>query len=298
MTSKPIIKGYKYFYNENELIFYNEDRVLEINGNSTREIIKILPYLNGTFTLEEISIKSNQPIELVEQIFNVLKNKELVKIEIEESISVSNESLNLFNFLSQYCEDLNDVLKDIEQLKNTKVGVIGDKKLIGVIEKKMNSLFQLEGFCDSNNYDFVIAIGFSEDYTLYEKLNNLSIQRGFPFLRGVLNANSFSVGPIFEPFNTCCYECFIGRITSNSNPILLNKIIKNEKEKKINEEPIRIMLGAIDLFLGNIMMQCIKYNSTILQTDILGKEYNFSFSNLESSLNNIYKIPLCRICHK
>lgn len=292
-----ILKGYFYRFENDDLVFFNQNKRVAMQGETTSDIVEILPFFDGSHSIKDISLKSGLPENYVSAIINSLHQNEIITFinSIDEYGHHSNFELSVLqNYSYKYINDYDDFNIDKNIFFSKDIKILGNNKLSKFIANQLSTIYNINSE-SSNKSDLVIAVDYFENQELFISSERSATELNIPFIRIIANNNNLHIGPAFIPFEGACYNCYLSRLYSN---YLQPDIQKDygELHQKIDDRVLASLPGIADVLVGFIKNQVTKLFSRHLQCDIVGHEYLYNLDSLESFLSPIYKIPGCRLC--
>ncbi len=138
------------------------------------------------------------------------------------------------------------------------------------------------------------------DLLLYNRINNIALQKKFTWTMAALDGVDGVIGPTFIPYESCCYVCYEMRLESNMIHYNAFKEYKKIVEKGVpgNIQPFVLgLMGISDIIAGFLTYDCVRGIAT---------EYAFTFGkviriNFQSGMvetNEVLKLPRCPSCGK
>ncbi|TKD69773.1 hypothetical protein [Pseudalkalibacillus hwajinpoensis] len=289
----PIIRNYFYeIISSNELIFFYNKKNLTFTGKSVGLIIKILPFLNGEYKTEDISVETSIGLSQVEEIIQLLINKRIVflKHKVNNLQTINNEQSSLFNSINNNNLTENDALEEFSNITLKKVYVEGESTLVGKLVNAVQEILVVT--TKQDEADLIIGIDNYENKTLFSKLNDLSLSKAKPFIKAVIEEQEYNIGPIFST-KSSCYICYWNRLYSNyQNPKkdwqYYEKYNENVKDKYY-------FPGLEEMFINSLKINIIKFFGSY-RSQLFFNEYNYNPIKMEGNLNYILKVPGCARC--
>ncbi|HDR7762422.1 hypothetical protein [Bacillus cereus] len=299
LNYKPILDSYCFVKNEDGgIVFFNRDTYLNLNGDSVEDILVLIPLLTGELSTEQLAAELELPIEYLCDIINLLSENNIVKNYdmLEKYKFVDKELQRYEKFISNLTGSISSAFGDIEDTYAKKVILMGNEELQEYVKKALGIKFTFLEMNQIQSADLIIAVDFFENEDLFSEVNEISNIYKIPFLRSLVQEQEFSIGPIFIPKETSCYNCFLSRKISNcENPYLSYKYLK-KYNSEWNETHISLIPGTIEMFSFHILSFIMKYFSNYMPCEIIGKEFTYNVFNLSSNLNPVLKVPGCSKC--
>ena len=295
---KPKLHGFNFIEEEKKLTFFNQKDYITFSGKSVQDILLLLPLLNGKYTTETIAEKVEFPIEYTCQIIELLISKNIVKnYDLNKSIILNDKELKRFeNFMIQITGSYASFHKDLERNFSRNIIILGNDELKSKVREVLGNVFNIIDIDNIERAHLIIGIDFCENKSLFKQVDELSQKYNIPFLRALIENETFTIGPLFIPNKSSCYSCYLSRSISNlENPKLNNKY-REKNALEFDEAYISLIPGTIEILAYNMYSFIWKYFANNLNCEIIGKEYTFNVYNLESSLNPVLKVPGCQVC--
>ncbi|AEW53697.1 TPA: hypothetical protein ACGXMA_005334 [Bacillus cereus] len=299
LNYKPIIDSYCFVKEDDEgLTFFNRDTYINFHGGSVEDIFALIPLLTGKLSTEQLAEKLELPIEYMCDIIKLLDEKNIIKnYDLQEKYKFMDKELQRYErFISNLTGSLSSAFEGIEAIYTKKIVLMGNEELQESVRKACGTKFSFLEMSQIQNASLIIAVDFCENENLFSEANELSKCYKVPFLRGVVQEQYFSIGPIFISNETGCYNCFLSRkITNYENSYLSYKYMK-KYNSEWNETHVGVIPGTIEMLSFNILSFIMKYFSDCMPCEIIGKEFTYNVFNLSSNLNPVLKVPGCSIC--
>lgn len=300
INNKLLLKNSFYEFNreKEELLFYTDKKEYVFKGKSTFDLMDIFPLLNKENTIESIAKSLNLPIEYITQIIQILVDKNLI-IFNSDNRYFSNKSLENLCLSVTHSDSKLVSTETISTFIGRKLGVVGNEDVFTELFKSLEGIFDLEFINDINaneiNYDFLIAVDVFENINFFKKVNQFCYENNTEFLKIILTSDEISVGPIFIPTESSCYQCWLNRyITNLEDPSTFIKIGKNYSTTVSDS---KLFPGTIEVAAGLIKRQIINYFNVNSSCSLVNNEYYLNLNNFDSYLSPVLKIPNCIICN-
>ncbi|MEK4970970.1 hypothetical protein NSQ89_01090 [Niallia sp. FSL R7-0648] len=207
-----------------------------------------------------------------------------------------NDSLENLILITKNASDINN---EINRIKKTKIGVIGEEKLVSTLTKDLECIFEMVDIDEliniGNDIDLLVVFNNYENIHLLKLVNEIAHETNLKYLRVNLNKEILEVGPLFIPHKTSCYNCFINRTISNLNhPEIYLNFINNlgAFESQIKNYPDLQSLSSS--IIKNYIVNYFINNS--YSELLLGKEISINLFDFEKSTSVIMKVPNCKFC--
>jgi len=327
--TRPQIKEFVHFFplnkNEYQIRIGEDDFVYKLKGESADYLTKILPYLNGKYTIKEIISKTRLNRKIVCLILDKLKDflidadtvnkrkykkfrdqikffslwskkpmvmQKMITDSITCVVNYGNLALEMIESLYAsgfqkilVCDD-SRALKENRFLSATKIYKKDSKQRIYLNDKKI---------CEKITLIVVCLDAF--DPSFCEEVNEFAVTTEKPclFLRKNGVASGI-VGPLVVPFLTACFKCLDLRIKANLD--FYDEYIAYEnylRKKRVNKDTP--CLKSLDKVLANLaIMEIIKYitgfeSPTTFSRYLIVNQIDFSFET-----HDVLKLPRCPVC--
>lgn len=217
-----------------------------------------------------------------------------------DDISFSNPILgNLYQSMMIHSENNTVPKETIKAFVGRRIGVIGKKDICMELLKSFNNIFDLKFISNINdndlNYDFLIAIDVFENINFFKEVNKFCYENNIDFIRITLTSDEINVGPIFIPYESACYQCWLNRfITNFDDPSTFIKIGTNYSTTPLDS---KLSPGTIEVATGLIKRQIINFFDTYSSCPLVNNEYYLNLKTFDSHLSPVLKIPNCIICN-
>ncbi|WP_400247674.1 hypothetical protein AB3U99_11365 [Niallia sp. JL1B1071] len=252
-----------YLKGKEELNIATIDREFSISGKSARDISIVINTCNGINTVEDIRKETGFSLEYLEQIINFLKEKNIINGNFLQNETKGDNLENLLLITKKG----SDITKDINRIRKSKVGVIGQHSLVSEQKNQLESIFEIIDVdelisLNSEKIDLLIVLNQYESFNQLKFVNEIAQENRIKYLRVNLNKEILEIGPLFIPKQTACYNCFLNRTISNLNypEIYLNFIKKiNNLDSQIKNYPD---LQSMSVYIiKNYLVNYFAYNS-------------------------------------
>ena len=245
----------------------------------------------------------------------LIQNKTIEQIKKKIGTKENNKILDeIINLLIEN-ELINNNYKNENYYSKIRLGIIGNGLLTSSIyelSKKKNFLnskiFSFEKLNDNRiesivkEFDFLIVDSSSWSPIHLQLINKLCIryQKKWLLVNGI-EEFTIKIGPLFDPTETGCYECFNSRIKSNhSFPELLSTyeeyLIKNKSISKPDQNLIPGIDLMIDMASNVVIFEIIKLYSKLTIPESLNHLIVFNLYNYEFSKHYLLRKPFCEVC--
>lgn len=299
----PVFKGLYYSINDEndskELILTNNKKSTKVTGEMVNVLEQIIPLLDGYHSISEISSLLDLSTDYVGKVLDLLQEKNFVILnDVEYSSKFVKEGNELEKYFSNYLNNKMDILDQLDIFSNTSIYIIGNANIKYYLGKSLESIINVVIVNDFeeinvNNCSLLIACDTYENISFFKDVDkNCSINH-LHYLKLVTEWNELKIGPIFLSGNLC-YECYISRIYSN-NPNYRHIT----KANSVSSENFRdsVLPGSVELLVGILKIQVIKFFSSILKSDIVFNEYVISLEDFTSQISPLYSLPNCEACN-
>ncbi len=286
------LNGFNYDFKDNKLSVFSETKEFNLTGPSVNEIISILKHCSGHYTKDEIYKKLNLNEEYFNQIINFLIEKNIIKFS-----SRGNNDLVSY-LLNNTLIDEQEIIKERNFLKSRKIKLLGDSKLVNLLNSELNEYFNSEILTvdTQENYDqeplYILAYSYEnikkfKDFLIKARKKNLT------FLRVVIDEDSLKMGPIYVPNETVCYSCYLSRLVSNKDyPEIFIKYNSSELFSDIdNFSNEHLMISS-----KYLIKHLIKAISNYLDSELYEKEIYYNFFEDQLVFNKVLTLPNCQYC--
>lgn len=293
---------------ENRFLFHDKDNNFIIKDKTN--LLKILiPYLNGKYTIIEISKKTGTSIEKIERVIALLKPNGLINILNKNSKELTKEE-DLF--FSRYNLDNSQI---IQKLGESEIVVITMASfgscLVDELSKfqfKKLSIINLEPSSNSvktniknkiedslfKNSNLIIFCSDGKNVKEHHEFNKLFMKLNKSWLSARYYGDIGEIGPLVIPHKTACFNCCDCRLKSDADYLQdylqIEDYFKNHKEKR-GSLPI-----FTEIFAKYILIEIIKFLTNYTAPITINKILAIDFKNSNNTFYPILKVPNCPIC--
>jgi len=236
--------------------------------------------------------------------YNVLSGKTLDEIHVE----LSAVKIGIIG-ASQLSQNLLSNLMSSNLLLNFSVGVTDDENAEFNELLKPDNVSLIYHYAPINSIeaqsiiresDFIIVNSNYHNHPLFKWVNELCLIEGKTWVRIVTDGLNAEVGPLFIPYDSCCYSCLHFRSQSNMNVEELafdniyadHAIHSNSKEESIKHStfyPVNSLSASIAY--SEIMRHLIGMRSSLINQCI--KVYSSDFSLKRDHIHKYYNCVTC-----
>ena len=248
-------------FNNRKLSIINklDKKKYEISGEDIQNIIKILPYLTGTYNLDRICEITKVDTQLLSEIIEQLKSINL----IQEYIS---------NELELYI--INDGgYKSIKLQKK----LINNERLTDI--EKFEGKDYLEKVNRISNKSLIICINSDYNKKFIQKIEELSLINKINYLNISIFHDKAIIGPLLSYEDGPCHKC-------------LEKSLTLTSEKY--SEPVPLLYDSI---IEMIVHEVLRFTKQKTYVNTFNTAIEVDFSDLEFKKTKIYRYPNCNQCY-
>ncbi|HNY11781.1 MAG TPA: TOMM precursor leader peptide-binding protein [Candidatus Wallbacteria bacterium] len=278
MIEKPLIKHHFQMEILKEKVYlFSENENFILKGRLYTSIASLMDGKRSCHEIADMLSENFYPAE-VYYAFEIMEKKGYIT---EDSPCFNAEEKKFWNSLGFHTKDVE------EKLKNTHLSLIS----IGN-HRKMASLLKKYKIEVSSESKFMVVI--TDDY-MHESLSEINrenLKTCRPWLLVKPSGLIPSIGPLFIPGKTACYECFSNRYKANReiNDSIFQKMLKD-----------KIMPSATMPFTGDIVyqmsvMEIARYIAEGKNERLEGKIISFNSLNLKTKEHILIKRPECNSC--
>lgn len=271
----------------------------EVTGASAADLLRLVPFLDGTHSINDAATKSGLSVELTETIVAYLAEQGLVVNLDQDDGPETNEQTD---FLARY-----DVLsaghEPARRLSASRVMVIGEAswaddiaealKRIGVGAVARDKAFP-QVLPEQTSLCVVCDGGAGP--SIFREANRMLSDMRTPWLRVCVVADLLMVGPLFIPGVTACYTCYETRLISNAYPVD-SSLRLYRHELFHGRGRAGASFGAAGMLVGGLVaLTALKFLSVAMTCELVGNEYTLDISTLDSALHPVLRVPGCPVC--
>ncbi|MGR5907838.1 hypothetical protein ACT7DL_15445 [Bacillus paranthracis] len=132
LNYKPILDSYCFVKEESEeIVFFNRDTYITLNGDSVEDILDLIPLLSGELSTEQLAKKLELPIEYLCEIIKVLDENNIIKnYDMLEKYKFMDKDLQRYEkFISNLTGSVSSAFGDIEVTHTKKIVLMGNREL-------------------------------------------------------------------------------------------------------------------------------------------------------------------------
>lgn len=223
VPDRPQLKPwYRLAREDGRLVLEYGGKALVLEGEATTRLLPaLLPLLDGTRTMEEITATLGEPIELA--VVNALallgRHGLLTEEDDEEWPSPQTETAR---FLAATSPRGWSPARAAQAVSTARVAVAGD----GAAATEVARLLRLAGLAEveraslvgpAPSSDLVVAAPAPRELPALADWNTSALASGTSWVAALpFDGSIAAVGPLFVPSETCCYECYRLRRATNS----------------------------------------------------------------------------------
>jgi bacteriocin biosynthesis cyclodehydratase domain-containing protein len=300
LPARPALKPwYRVFHDDDRLLLQYGESVVTFEGRAVRRLLPaLLPLLDGTRTLGEIVEVVGSPVRrAVEQALALLDQHGLLTEAVEAAEALAASERRSAEFLAAIDPAGRSPAALLSAIRTARVAVAGGGSLawevasslrrsgVGVVEH-----VPLRG-ARTNRYDLVVAAPSGEELPALSGWNEAALAASLPWLQllpfdGVLSA----IGPLYEPGETGCFECFRLRRASN--------VDCGDDFLALQDVPVRLPASASLEQTAAGLAATIALRRLALQDQFLPGTWYALEPALQPALGAhvLYRVPRCPAC--
>ena len=285
---------------ENELLFKTEENIVSVQGRSTELIKKILKYLDGSNSIDDIAKKTKLSIQLINDISSKLSQAGLVFDEEKTLYKHQYKDDKRSNFFSKK-KGLNNRFVPLKNLEMSSALLIGVNPIIKIISNSLSSYGvditnkNTLNYKSANSINSDIVVICESNSGLHSSINKTFLKKDKKWI-GVRFYGAYGeIGPFVIPYKSPCYECYNLRIKSNLNNKELAFSEFSEKSKIC--KVYNYGLPSFYNILGELAaIEVIRILSKYEKPKTLGNVMRIDFNTQIIEHVPFLKIPNCLSC--
>lgn len=282
-------------------------------------------------------IEFNNIVNVIEKLSNKysensLKNLVDYLIDIHaivtESYYKNIESVdNNFNYNIRYYLAKEDKIKEVHDLLNGKIGLVGNREFLEEIIKefisvniigKINATIlngpnekQDVNNCSISNFDNVsinesinytlensdITLVFSDynNHYLFDEVNRTALENGKKWIRIMVDRDYVEIGPLFIPNSTGCYNCLNYRASINMDEedFIFDSLYEGTPNSIENGLVYDFILVK---FIASILIRELLQFVTVDKNNLINNVLTIDWNNYKVRKEKIFKNPNCELC--
>ncbi|NVO10665.1 MAG: TOMM precursor leader peptide-binding protein [Bacteroidales bacterium] len=305
---------YDVFENKSDGIYQIRSKSDIITIQFTQEEEKVI-FLSIVDILKNKNISDFQ--QLISELIDGNNNKDNV-INVIDKLKKFNvfqnqdtfENLEQFKFIDKYSSFSNDFAKKIAtseiviigrgllvELLETKAKKTGYKNVIKILLEESYNIDEIFKACKSS--DLIIVDSDSWDPIFLENFNKFALDNKKPWI--IVRGNESTrgtVGPIFIPGITGCYNCLITRVKSTMS--YLSHFEEYENFLRLNKTSSAIDGGlavSYDILASIAILESVKYLTDFSIPSIFKAFLSININDYQIKSNPFLKIPHCPVCN-
>lgn len=280
MIDKPILKNHfqvEVLKEEESVYLLSENENFILGG---RVYTSIIPLIDGKKSCDEIVDMLSEKFSAAQvyYAFEILKNRGCIT---EDSSNFTPEEKKFWNSLGFHAKDIE------EKLKNTPLSLVQIQSHL-----EFASILEKHGIRISDDGKLTVVI--TDDY-LHEKLSDINkknLENRKPWLIIKPSGLTPSIGPLFIPGRTACYECFSLRYRANRE--LNDHIFQKKLRGKIS--PSVALPFTSDVLYSLAVLEIARWISEGENKRLEGRIVSYNSRDLKIEEHVLIRRPECKAC--
>jgi bacteriocin biosynthesis cyclodehydratase domain-containing protein len=297
LPDRPQLKPWYRLARENgRLVLDYGGKALVLEGEATTRLLPaLLPLLDGTRTVDEITATLGEPIEPA--VTNALallgRHGLLTEEDDDERPSPQKETAR---FLAATSSRGWSPSRAARTVSTARVAVAG----VGASAAEVARLLRLAGIADveraslvgpAPSSDLVIAAPAPRELPALADWNTAALATGTSWIAALpFDGRIAAVGPLFVPAETCCYECYRLRRATNSGYFVEYRALEGEEARYPMPPP------ALATVAGLVSVVALRW---LVERDpgLPGMLFALELSGPPAlTAHHVYRVPRCGAC--
>jgi bacteriocin biosynthesis cyclodehydratase domain-containing protein len=297
LPDRPQLKPwYRLAREDGRLVLDYGGKALVLEGEATTRLLPaLLPLLDGTRTIEEITATLGEPVEpAVTHALELLgRHGLLTEQDEEERPSPQTETAR---FLAATSPRGWSPARVARAVSAARVAVAGD----GAAAAEVARLLRLAGIAEverasltgpAPSSDLVVAAPASRELPALADWNATALASGTTWVAALpFDGSIAAVGPLFVPAETCCYECYRLRRATNSGYFSEYRALEREPARYPVPPPV---LAAVAGLVSVVALRWIVDRDPGLPGMLLALELG---GPPALTTHHVYRVPRCGAC--
>lgn len=291
---------YRLGRDHDSLIFQYAHAVVVFEGKAVQHFLPVLlPLLDGTRTLAEIDATLGEAVAPATRKALSLLHEHGLLIDGPPLAAETPAMLQQTLFFLTAQEPSRSVVDVQTALQEATVACIGSSPIAPDVARLLSrcGMHGVEPLTWQTQrealigFDLVLTIPSGNELGRLPSWNRLALDAGRPWLQILpFDGKSATIGPLYVPKETCCYECFqLRRVANHDHPYNLSGP-ENAASLYPSAPPLDSMVAGLAALIALRWM---------LDRDpfLPGRFYALELGlNIHLSLHHVYRVPRCMVC--
>lgn len=297
----PYLKPwYRVAHEEKRLVLEYAQAVIVFEGEAVQRLLPaLLPLLDGTRSIDEVTAALGQPIEpAIMKALSMLAERGLLTAGPPLDDDTPASFLNTAHFLSASAYDAPPISRTHAALRRAKLAVAGT----GLAAEEITRLLRRSGIdylsrvsedddTGLEELDLVVVAPASEELPRLGEWNRRALRANLAWLQVLPFDGKFAaIGPLYLPGETCCYECYLLRRQSNVDYRDEFTAIERSRASYPEAPPI---VAAIAGVATTLVLRWIAHRDRVLPGGFYALEHAANFG---LTFHRVYRVPRCALC--
>jgi bacteriocin biosynthesis cyclodehydratase domain-containing protein len=298
IPDRPQLKPwYRLAHGDGALVLDYGGKAIVLEGEATARLMPaLLPLLDGTRSVEEITAMLGEPIEPAVAKALTLLGRHGLLTETFTDGSPAAPQAEAARFLSATSPRGWSPPRVAEALSASRAAVAGD----GATAAEIARLLRLAGVesieraslgDSAPSADLVVAAPAPEELPALESWNEAALTAGNPWFAVLpFDGRIAAVGPLFVPAETCCYECYRLRRATNSGYFTEYRALEREPAG------YPVPPGAVSALAGVASLVALRW---LVDRDpaLPGMLFALELGGAPTlTAHHVYRVPRCPAC--
>ncbi len=280
----------------------------------------IRPLLDGEHRLEEITASGGDTYlpTTISFLLKILKaNGLLQEGNVPPPSPLNPEDLKdcerQIQFFSHYVPNPQGALAS---LRAARIALVGEGGLVSPIERALTELGARpvaldfaggklrspsvpngNGKPDAENWDLLIACENTAAFSFFEAVNAACLTEGQRWMRIAMEGTTAALGPTVVPHQSACYECYEGRIASNTQDAEGYRAFKEHLKTNPPHPDEGFPPPLIDVIAGQTALEAARQITGFAPPHTIGRFYEFKSTSPAGVGHTVLRLPRCPACH-